>query len=69
MRSGILDEPVREDGVVEDGGLLALLIEIKEEAVGVVCGSAVGGIHGGAGAQGREGGGVETGEWSEDGSK
>jgi hypothetical protein len=29
--SGVVDEPVCEDVVVKDGGLLALLVEIKEE--------------------------------------
>ena len=34
--SGIFDEPVCEDVVVEDGGLLTLLVEIEEKAVGFV---------------------------------
>ena len=36
MYSGVFDEPVCEDVVVEDGRLLTLLVEIEEEAVGLV---------------------------------
>ena len=68
MRSGVVDEPVCKDIAVEDGRLLALLVEIEEEAVSVVWGSAVCGIHGCLGAKGREGGETEAGEWTEDGS-
>ena len=71
MCSWVFDEPVCEDVAIEDSGLLALLVEIEEEAFRIgwvsVCG-----IHGWGTAVGgtrvREGGEAETGEWREDGS-
>ena len=71
MGSGVVVEPVCEEGVVEDGRLLALLVEIKEEVVRVGLGSVLCGIHGWAaawGGGGREGGEGSAGEWREDGS-
>jgi hypothetical protein len=50
MGSGVIIEPVCEEGVVEDGRLLALLVEIKEEVVRVGLGSVLCGIHGWAAA-------------------
>lgn len=42
----VVDEPLCEYVAVEDGRLLALLVEIEEEVVSFVQGSAVCGIHG-----------------------